>query len=81
MLHANDSKRPLGSRVDRHAHIGGTYLGLEPFRRIMHDARFADLPLLIETEKLPARGPAGAVVEDPLDVRNLQTLRRLRENT
>ena len=51
VFHANDSKRPCGSRVDRHEHIGEGCLGLEPFRRLLHDRRFAGLPLLIETEK------------------------------
>ena len=47
----NDSKRPLGSRVDRHEHIGKGCLGLEPFRRIVNDRRFATLPMLLETPK------------------------------
>ena len=44
-------KRPLGSRVDRHTHIGEGHLGLEPFRRLVNDARFAGLPMLLETPK------------------------------
>jgi deoxyribonuclease-4 len=77
-FHANDSKKPCGSRVDRHEHIGRGCLGQEPFRRLLHDSRFAGLPLLIETEKSPAPSRAGAIVVDPLDVQNLETLRRLR---
>jgi deoxyribonuclease-4 len=77
-LHGNDSKRPCGSRVDRHEHIGQGCLGLEPFRRLLHDARFAGLPILIETEKTRGAEKKGAIVADPLDVRNLETLRRLR---
>ena len=77
-FHANDSKKPRASRVDRHEHIGHGCLGEEPFRRLLHDARFTGLPLLIETEKSPASGRAGAIVVDPLDARNLDTLRRLR---
>jgi len=77
-FHANDSKRPCGSRVDRHEHIGQGCLGLEPFRRLLHDARFEGLPLLIETEKTHGAEKKGAIVADPLDVRNLETLRRLR---
>jgi deoxyribonuclease-4 len=80
VFHGNDSKRPCGSRIDRHEHIGAGRIGLEAFRRLLHDPRFAELPLLIETEKLPSRGPAGAVVVDPLDLRNLATLRRLRDS-
>jgi deoxyribonuclease IV len=77
-FHGNDSKRPCGSRVDRHEHIGQGCLGLEPFRRLLHDARFAGLPILIETEKTRGAEKKGAIVADPLDVRNLETLRRLR---
>jgi deoxyribonuclease-4 len=77
-FHANDSKRPCGSRVDRHEHIGRGALGLEPFRRILHDRRFAGLPMLIETEKSARSGLAHLVVEDPLDRINLDALRRLR---
>jgi deoxyribonuclease-4 len=77
-FHANDSKKPCASRVDRHEHIGRGCLGEEPFRRLLDDARFSGLPLLIETEKSPATGRAGAIVVDPLDVQNLDTLRRLR---
>ena len=77
-FHGNDSKRPCGSRVDRHEHIGQGCLGLEPFRRLLHDARFAGLPILIETEKTHGAEKRGPIVADPLDVRNLETLRRLR---
>ena len=68
LFHLNDSKTPLGSRVDRHEHIGDGRLGLAPFRRIMRDPRFRDVPKVIET-------PRG---EDPVrnDRRNLQRLRR-----
>jgi deoxyribonuclease-4 len=79
VFHANDSKRPCGSRVDRHEHIGEGCLGLEPFRRILHDRRFAGLPMLIETEKSQAREGKGVIAADPFDMRNLQTLRRLRD--
>jgi deoxyribonuclease-4 len=77
-FHANDSKRPCGSRVDRHEHIGQGCLGLEPFRRILSDARFAGLPMMIETEKASASERPGTIVTDPMDVENLETLRRLR---
>ena len=78
VFHGNDSKKPCGSRVDRHEHIGEGCLGLEPFRRLLHDQRFADLPILIETEKSGRSERAGAIVEDPFDVKNLGVLRRLR---
>jgi deoxyribonuclease IV len=79
VFHGNDSKRPCGSRVDRHEHIGDGCLGLEPFRRLLHDPRFAELPLLIETEKSGSSESARTIVADPLDARNLATLRRLRD--
>jgi len=77
-FHANDSKKPCGSRVDRHEHIGAGCLGLEPFARILNDRRFAGLPLLIETEKSRGAERAGTVMTDPFDVKNLETLRKLR---
>ena len=78
-FHGNDSKRPCGSRVDRHEHIGQGCIGLEPFRMLLRDARFEGLPILIETEKTRGAERKGAIVADPLDVRNLETLRRLRD--
>src|SRR6476661_2184959 len=79
-FHLNDSKKPLGSRVDRHEHIGQGCLGLEPFRRIVNDRRFRELPMLLETPK--AEGKAtGAIGIDPLDERNLNTLRELMAGT
>jgi deoxyribonuclease-4 len=78
VFHGNDSKRPCGSRVDRHAHIGEGCLGLEPFRWLMNDRRFAGLPILIETAKTSALCKPHLIVADPLDVRNLETLRSLR---
>ena len=78
VFHGNDSKKPCGSRVDRHEHIGEGCLGLEPFRRLLNDRRFANLPMLIETEKSRGAERAGTIVEDPLDRKNLVTLRALR---
>jgi deoxyribonuclease-4 len=75
-FHMNDSKKPLGSRVDRHEHIGQGHLGLEPFRRIVNDRRFRDLPMLLETEKAAGKA-TGPIAIDPLDERNLNTLRGL----
>ena len=80
VFHGNDSKKPCGSRIDRHEHIGEGCLGLEPFRRLLNDRRFADLPLLIETEKSEGTWKAGAILEDPLDRKNLDTLRSLRDS-
>jgi deoxyribonuclease-4 len=51
VIHINDSLRGLGSRIDRHQHIGQGQLGLEPFRFIMNDPRFQNIPKLLETPK------------------------------
>ncbi len=48
-MHLNDTKKELGSRVDRHAPLGEGFLGLEPFKRIMTDSRFKNIPLILET--------------------------------
>jgi deoxyribonuclease-4 len=50
-FHLNDSQKDLGSRVDRHAHIGQGCVGLEGFRAIVNDQRFAGLPMILETPK------------------------------
>ena len=50
-FHLNDSRGALGSRVDRHAHIGRGEVGLETFRLLVNDRRFRGLPMVIETEK------------------------------
>jgi len=68
--HLNDSKKPLGSRVDRHEHIGEGFLGLEPFRHLVNDVRFAQLPMYLETEKGERDGVN-------LDAMNLATLNSL----
>ncbi|TWT35517.1 Endonuclease 4 [Posidoniimonas corsicana] len=71
-LHLNDSKKPLGSRVDRHEHIGRGEMGLSPFRHLMNDRRFARKPMYLETAKGEENG-------EDLDVINLRTLRGLIE--
>ena len=78
VMHLNDSKKPCGSRVDRHEHIGDGCIGLEPFARMLRDSRFDDLPMLLETAKSADAENPRAIVLDPFDVRNLETLRRLR---
>ncbi len=67
-IHLNDSAKPLGSRVDRHAHIGKGLIGLEPFRAIMNDPRLAGIPKIIETPKEDG---------NEKDRQNLATLREL----
>lgn len=49
--HLNDSKKPLGSRVDRHDHIGRGMIGLEGFKPIVRDEAFANVPKILETPK------------------------------
>jgi deoxyribonuclease-4 len=71
-FHLNDSRKPLGSRVDRHAHIGEGELGLEPFRYLLNDRRFRKVPMYLETPKGQREG-------EELDVINLRTLRDLVE--
>jgi deoxyribonuclease-4 len=70
VFHVNDSLKPQGSRVDRHAHIGQGCLGLEPFRLLVNDRRFRNRPMLLET---PKEGPDG----EDMDTVNLATLRGL----
>jgi deoxyribonuclease-4 len=70
LFHMNDSKNPFASRKDRHEHIGEGSLGLEPFRRIVRDQRFAHIPKILETPKEP--DPVGN------DLKNLQLLRGFR---
>jgi deoxyribonuclease-4 len=68
VFHVNDSEKELGSRVDRHAHIGEGRIGLEPFGYFLNDPRFKDIPFLLETP----------VDDDPGDnIRNLEKLRSL----
>lgn len=50
-FHVNDSKTPVGSRVDRHEHLGRGHLGLGALRCLVNDPRFSGLPMVIETPK------------------------------
>ncbi len=70
VLHLNDSRGELGSRKDRHAHIGQGQIGLAGFRHIVNDPRLAGLPGLLET-------PKGDDLHE--DRQNLATLRSLVE--
>lgn len=69
-FHLNDSAKPFGSRVDRHAHIGQGQLGPEPFRLLVNDRRFRQHPMLLETPKEDKDGA-------DMDAVNLATLRGL----
>jgi deoxyribonuclease-4 len=67
-FHVNDSKKGLNSRVDRHEHIGHGAMGLEGFRLLVNDLRFAKIPKILET-------PKGE--NNDMDAINLKTLRDL----
>ena len=67
LIHANDSKTRLGSRVDRHAHIGAGHIGLEAFRRILTHPKLRRKPFILETP----------VEKQGDDRRNLDTLKGL----
>jgi deoxyribonuclease-4 len=69
-FHVNDSKKTLGSRVDRHDHIGHGYLGLEAFRYLVNDRRFRGHAMILETAK---EGPN----DEAMDAVNLKALRAL----
>ena len=48
-IHLNDSKKPLGSKIDRHENIGQGYIALDTFEKIMNDSRFIDIVKILET--------------------------------
>jgi deoxyribonuclease IV len=73
-IHLNDSKRELGSRVDRHEHIGQGKIGLEGFRLLLNDPRFEKVPMYLETPKENEDGEPDGI---RLDKMNLATLRGL----
>lgn len=65
VIHANDAKKELGSRVDRHAHIGEGFLGKEAFRALLHEPRLQNLMVILETPEA--------------ETMHAENLRRLRE--
>ena len=69
-FHLNDTEKDCGSRVDRHTHIGQGKLGKEPFRFLVNDERFINLPGILET-------PKGN--DNKLDIMNLKILKNLRK--
>ncbi|HZZ70857.1 MAG TPA: deoxyribonuclease IV [Pirellulales bacterium] len=75
-FHLNDSKKELGSRVDRHEHIGQGKLGLEAFRNLLNDRRFKKTPMYLETPKGPHTDETTGIEED-WDATNLRVLRNL----
>ena len=72
-FHLNDSQKCLGSRVDRHAHIGRGQMGIEPFRLLLRDPRFRSRPMILETPK--SEGD-----DTDMDTVNLRVLRQLAAN-
>lgn len=69
-VHANDSKTPLGSGVDRHENIGEGTIGLDGFLAIMQHPAFRDVPFLLEVPGIENKGP---------DAENMRRLRELRK--
>jgi deoxyribonuclease IV len=67
-FHLNDSRRELGSRIDRHEHIGLGHMGLEPFRLLLVDPRFDNVPMYLETPK----GEKDGVNWDVINLRALR---------
>jgi deoxyribonuclease IV len=67
-FHINDSKKELGSRVDRHEHIGNGFIGLEAFANLINDERLITVPKILETPKSK---------EQLEDLENLEVLRNL----
>jgi deoxyribonuclease IV len=73
VFHLNDSKKPLGSKKDRHEHIGEGEMGLEPFRNIMNDRRLNKVPKILETPK------GDGLKEDIVNLKRLRSLVRVKD--
>jgi deoxyribonuclease-4 len=73
-FHLNDCLKPLGSHVDRHTHIGQGHIGLESFRCLVNDRRFAAVPKILETPK------GEDMKEDLMNLGTLRSLLRKQEN-
>jgi len=70
LIHLNDARDKLGSRYDRHEHIGKGKIGIEGMRRIINHPRLKDIPFILETPK----------DSDIADTVNLETVRGLKKN-
>jgi deoxyribonuclease-4 len=70
VIHLNDAKDKLGSKRDRHEHIGKGKIGLEGLKRIINHPKLKDIPFILETPKK----------SDEDDRMNLNTVRKLRQN-
>lgn len=73
LFHVNDSKKPLGSRVDRHNHVGRGLIGPDGFEALMQDPRFADVAKIIETP------PGDNHCDDLLNLATLRSFAGLKE--
>ena len=72
IIHANDAMKDIGSKLDRHTHIGQGFVGLDGFRNLMRHPAIRHVPMILETPK----------DEDPADdIANLARLRALAEET
>lgn len=69
LIHLNDSKKPLGSRIDRHEHIGKGKIGDEGFRILLSSPLFSDVPIILETPKKTGR-------DDVINLRRVQRMLR-----
>ena len=69
-IHANDSKRPCGSGVDRHDNIGDGFIGEDGFAVFMGHPAFRDVPFLLEVPGFEGKGP---------DQQNMDILKRIRQ--
>ena len=69
LIHSNDSKVPLGSRVDRHQHIGLGHIGADAFRRMTHNLKFRRIPFILET-------PVDGECDDEWNINQLRELSR-----
>ena len=67
-IHMNDSKKPLGSKVDRHEHIGKGFIGVQGFKNIMNDKKIKYIPKILETPKGKAQ------LEDIVNLKILKSL-------
>ncbi|MFH0913277.1 MAG: TIM barrel protein, partial [Candidatus Omnitrophota bacterium] len=68
-IHLNDAKDKLGSKHDRHEHIGKGNIGLEGMKRIINHPKLKDLPFILETPKKDEKD----------DTMNLKTVKKLRQ--
>ncbi|MDO4571346.1 MAG: deoxyribonuclease IV [Planctomycetia bacterium] len=74
-FHLNDATKDLGSRIDRHAHIGCGKIPLDSFRLLLNDAKFRPIPMYLETPKGTTTNEKGE--EEDWDIVNLRVLRSL----